>query len=96
MKKAILTLTVTAFIVATTLTICQSSAINIENTQDKTTLAKQELYQTLNDSLQQFNKESNIKIGNYETSIGEYKTRITNEKIDNIARYEKKIAELGR
>lgn len=96
MKKAILTLVVTVFVAGTTLIICQSSAIKTENTQDKATVAKQELYQALKDSLQQFNKESNEKIGHYEMSISEYKTRITNEKKENIARYEKKITELNQ
>ena len=96
MKKSIITLFITIFIAGTALIICQSSAFTVGNTQDKTTLVKQVLYQALKDSLQLFNKESDEKIGNYEMRIGEYKTKIANEKKDNKARYEKELTELDQ
>ena len=96
MKKSIITLAITIFIAGTALLICQSSAFTVGNTQDKTTVSKQELYQALKDSLQQFNKESDEKINNYEMSIGEYRSKIANEKKYNKARYEKKLIELDQ
>ena len=96
MKKSIITLVITIFIIGAALIICQSSAFTVGNTPDKTTVAKQELFQALKDSLQQFNKESDEKISNYEMSIGEYRTKIANEKKDNKARYEKKLTELDQ
>ena len=93
MKKAIITLAITAFITGTVLMICKEQSTKTFIEKDKMTQSKNELYKNLNDSLQQFSKESDAKIDRYEISISENKSRIVNEKIYNKAGYAKKIAE---
>jgi peptidoglycan hydrolase CwlO-like protein len=95
MKKAIITLAITTFITVSILAYLQpSTSSNVSNW--KITASNAELYIDMKDSLKEFNKESEAKIGKFEVSISEYKTRIINEKKDNINRTAKKLAELNK
>ena len=73
MKRAIMTLSLTGFITGTMLFISQSSAIKLENAKEKVIVSKHENYQNLKDSINQFNNESDNKIGKYEKRIIEPK-----------------------
>ena len=104
MKKTILTLAVTVFIAGTMLTNCKSSTEKVENAENKLQEAKdnvidakQDLNKTRKDSIteyQKFKKESEEKINAHDLSIAEFKARVANEKKENRAKYEKKLAEL--
>ncbi len=101
MNKTILTLAVTVFMAGTMLTGCRSSEKKVknaqdkvQNAQDKVVEAQQALNQAIKDSIRQFRKESEERISANEKSIAEFKVRIGNEKKENRARYEKKLAEL--
>jgi predicted transcriptional regulator len=101
MKKTILTLAIAVFMAGTMLSSCQSSADKVKNAQDKVqdaqdkvVVAKQELNQAIKDSIQQFRKESEVKIIANEKSIAEFKARIAKEKKENRVQYEKRLAEL--
>jgi len=96
MKKAILTLAITAVITVSILSFIQPSTSGKVSFMKNDAAAKAELYNTLEDSLQQFNKESETKIGKYEASISEYKTRIINEQRENKDRATKKLVELTK
>ena len=101
MKKTIFTIAVAMLIAGTTFTSCRSSSKKVEDAQDKVEAAqdkvaeaKEELNQVIKDSILQFKKESDAKIEAHEKSIAEFKTRIANEKKENKAKYEKRLAEL--
>jgi multidrug resistance efflux pump len=101
MKKNILTLVLAVFVVGTIITSCQSSATKVENAQDnlsdakeEVVVAKEELQQALNDSIQYFKVESEKTINSNELEIIELKAKIASGKTDNKAEYEKQIAEL--
>jgi len=78
---------------------CKSSSKKIESARDNLQDAKEnvveankELNLALNDSIQQFKKESHEKISSYEKTIAEFKIKIANAKKENKAQYEKKLA----
>ena len=96
MKKAIITLALTAFITVSILAYVKPSNSNIIAFKNNADKAKSELYVSMEDSLQQFNKESETKIGKYEASISEFKSRIINEKRNNSSRTAKKLAEFTK
>ena len=101
MKNLILILVVIIFITGTLLSGCKSSAEKVDNAKekmleakDKVVEAQQELNHALQDSIQQFKKESEEKIIAYEKSIAELKARIAKENKENKIIYEKKLADL--
>jgi len=104
MKKTFLILAVTAFTAGTLFISCQSSAKKVEDAQNKVLeaqseadKAQSELNETRQDSINDylaFKKESQDKINAQDKSIAEFKARIANEKMENKAVYEKKIAKL--
>ena len=82
MKKIIFTLAITTFMAGTMLTSCMSSDKKVKNAQenvqdakDKVVEANQELNQAIKDSIQQFKKESEEKINNFEKNMAEFKAR---------------------
>jgi uncharacterized membrane-anchored protein YhcB (DUF1043 family) len=101
MKNTILTLVVSAFIGATILSGCQSSAKKVENAQENLQDAQnnlveadQELSKEMKDSIQQFKKESDDRIAIQEQNLAEFKSRIATEKKENRDKYLEKLAEL--
>lgn len=101
MKKKILALALTAFIVGTMVAGCQSSAKkvekdreNLQEAKDNVVEAKQELNQALKDSIMQFKQESGETISNNEKSILELKAQIAKENKVTKAKYEKIVADL--
>lgn len=94
MKKTISVLAVTVFMAGAILTGCRSSAKKVENARNNVIEANQELSQALKDSIQQFKKESELRINANEESIDKFKAKIKNEKKESKAVYEKKLAEL--
>lgn len=101
MKKPILTIAAILFIAAAIFSSCQPSSSKTEDVRDKLMDAKdkvleadQELNLALKDSIQQFRKESEEKINDYERSIAELKVKIAKEKKENKAIYEEKLAGL--
>ena len=96
MKKAIITLAITTFITGALFILIQPSNSITGNSKDTKLLAKDDLFRSINDSLDQYNSESDKKIGKYEQSIKEFKSRIANEKNENNTRSFKKLAEIDR
>jgi hypothetical protein len=101
MKKIIFTLALTMLVAGTIFTSCKSSAKKVEDAQDKVQNANdkvadanQELDQAIKDSILQFKKASAEKFAAHEKSVADFKTRIANEKKENKASYEKKLAQL--
>jgi len=96
MKKTLLTQAMTVFMAN-----IMYSAKKKKNKQDKDDKdrgneveVKQELFENLKNSIQQFKKEAEEKISIHEKSIVEFKARILNEKSEDKVKYEKKIARL--
>ena len=94
MKNTILTLAVTVFMAGAILSGCKSSAEKVENARGKVQGAKdqvveatKELNQALNDSIQQFRKESEEKIITHEKIIAEFKAKIAKEKEETKEKY---------
>ena len=76
---------------------CQSSAEKVQKAKDKVQEAKSDLEKARFDSIteyQQFRKEAEEKIAAQEKIISDFRIRIANEKLENKAIYEKKLAEL--
>lgn len=106
MKKTILTIAITMFVVGTMLTACQSSAKKVENAEDKlqdskdnVVKAQQNLNEARQDSITEyleFKKISRERIRAHEKSIADFKTRIANDEKEVKANYEKKLAELEK
>lgn len=97
MKKMIVAFALTMFLVAALLLSCTSSSEKVENAENKLTQAQDNLNEAINDSIedyQVFRKEADMKLAAQEKIIAEFKARIANEKKENRAEYEKKIAEL--
>ena len=104
MKNTILTLSIAVCLVGTVLSGCQTSAKKIENAENKVqdarenlADAKQDLSNAQNDSAREyleFKRESEEKIRANDSIIAEFNARISNEKMDNKAQYEQKLAEL--
>jgi hypothetical protein len=101
MKKTIFTLALSGFMMGALLSGCQSSASKVENAKDNVqdarnnlTDANQALAQAKKDSIQQFKTESQATISMYDKNIADLRVKIVNEKKENRARYEKKLAEL--
>ena len=87
MKKSLIILAVTAFIIGSVFTGCQSQAKKIENAQDKVedakdklVVAKQDLDKALNDSIQEFRKTALTRVMAQEKNIADFKTKIAKEK----------------
>lgn len=96
MKNTLLTQAMTVFMAN-----IMYSAKKKKNKQDKDDKdrgneveVKQELFENLKNSIQQFKKEAEEKISIHEKSIVEFKARILNEKSEDKVKYEKKIARL--
>jgi septal ring factor EnvC (AmiA/AmiB activator) len=101
MKHTMLALSVATIMAGTILTGCQSSAtkvgnaeINLQTAKDNVVVAKHELNQAMKDSILQFRKESEDKIRTNETAIAGFKVKISKEKKENRARFEKKLARI--
>ncbi len=101
MKKPLITFVIITIMTGSAFIGCRSSSEKVENAQEnlieaenKVVDAKQDLNEALNDSIQQFRRESDAKIIAHEKSISDFKARIAKEKIQNRAKYEKKLAEL--
>jgi predicted RNase H-like nuclease (RuvC/YqgF family) len=101
MKVTISILALATLMAGAMLTSCQSSAKKAENARDNlqeakdnVIEAKQELNQALNDSIQQFKKDSKEKISNNEKIIAEFKARIAKSEKATKVKYEKTVAEL--
>ena len=101
MKKTMFSLATIVCIAGLMMTGCQSSADKVKNAQDnlqaaseKVETANKELNQAMKDSIQQFRKESEEKLNANEKSIAEFKVKISKEKQENRARYERKLADL--
>jgi 3-dehydroquinate dehydratase len=97
-------LSVIIFIAGSAITGCQSSATKVEKAENNLKEAKEnviearvDLYNARNDSVteyQKFKKDAEEKIIAQNKSITEFKARISKEKKENRAKYEKKLAEL--
>ena len=101
MKTLTFILITAMFVVGSIFIGCQSSSDKVKDAQKKMEeanydliIAKQELDQAQKDSIHQFRKESEAKITQHEKSIAEFKARISSEKRENKAKYDKKLAEL--
>ena len=70
----------------------ESARDNLQDARENVVEANNELSLALNDSIQQFKKESKEKISSYEKTIAEFKIKIANAKKENKAQYEKKLA----
>ena len=91
MKKAVITIAITICITGIILIICLTSTIASKNLYKNEMISKQQIYQNLKDSIQQFNKESAERVSYYEMNIVAYKSKIANEIIKNNARNEKEL-----
>lgn len=87
MKKAFFSLVVSAFIIGTMFTSCQSST-------GKATKEKNNLIEAQKDSIQQFKAKSLAQISHYEKSISELKAGLKNDKMEISATYKKQMADL--
>lgn len=104
MKKIISILAVTIFATGIILSSCQSSAKKIEKAEDKVQEAKKDVLDAKYDldmarqdsitEFEQFKKEVEAKITAHEKLIAEFKARIANDKLENRAIYEKRLADL--
>jgi hypothetical protein len=101
MKKSISFLALVVFIAGILIISCQSSGEkveearkNVKEAKNDVLTAKQELDQALNDSIQQFKIESAEKINSNEKKIADFRAKMTNEKMESKARYEKLLAGL--
>jgi len=97
MKKTGLIIMISFFILAIMIIGCQSSAEKVQKAKDKVQEAKSDLEKARFDSIteyQQFRKEAEEKIAAQEKIISDFRIRIANEKLENKAIYEKKLAEL--
>ena len=94
MKKSIFMLAVTMFIAGAMLTGCQSSADKVQDAKDNVVTANQALDKAVKDSIQQFKKESQEKINDYDKSIADFKAGLANTKKVDKAKYEKALADL--
>jgi predicted RNase H-like nuclease (RuvC/YqgF family) len=105
MKKTIFTLAITMIIAGTIFTGCELTTKKTENTPDQMQKStnddegSQHMGTTMmaKDSIseyQQFKKESEEKIDDFEKSIAEFKTKIANAKAETKAEYEKKLTSL--
>ena len=76
---------------------CTSNAEKIENAKDKIADGQEDLQQAIADSVADYNKfreETDLRIRENEKSIAEYRLRISKEKAEARADYEKRIATL--
>jgi hypothetical protein len=76
---------------------CTSNAEKIENAKDKVAEAQEDLQEAIADSVADYNKfreETDLRIRENEKSIAEYRLRISKEKAEARADYEKRIAAL--
>ena len=101
MKKHILSLAIITIVAGTAFTACQSSGEKVENAQEdvqkaenKVADARQELNEATSDSIAEYKRDTREKIAAHEKSIAEFKARIANDKKENKAKYDKKIADL--
>ncbi len=104
MKNSILFLASILLLTVTILSGCQTSATNVENTEDKVQEVKKDLkdsktvlYQARQDSISdyiQFKKVAEMKIIALEKNIADFEARIAKEKKEVKDDYEKKLLEL--
>jgi len=97
MKKTIVAIIASAFVVGAVLTSCNTPAEKVANAQDNVVQANKEL----NDANQEYltdidnyKKEQLAKIEANNQSIAEYNKRKDNKKIEAKSEYNKKIADL--
>ena len=69
---------------------------NVQDAKDNLVQANNELYQARKDSILQFKKGSEERISNNEKIIAAFKAKITNEKKEDKAAYEKNLALLEK
>lgn len=96
-----ITLAITVFMAGSMITGCQSSSEKVKDAQDKVqaanekvAAAQRELDQAIKDSIQAFKNEYEQIITYNDKKIAAFRVRINNEKKENRARYEQKLAEL--
>jgi hypothetical protein len=101
MKKTILTFAIGSLLIGTSVISCKTSSEKVENAQENVVDAqedlagaKQELTQARRDSILQWRAESQEKIGAYEKSIIDLKSKIAKQKQANKASYEQSIVVL--
>lgn len=94
MKNTILILAITLFIAGTISVSCQSSNEKANHAKEDIVQATEEFNQAIKDSIAQFKMKSEEIIVANEKKIEELKTKIANEKKDNKAIYEERLAEL--
>lgn len=104
MKKTFSTIFIIIFSLSIMISSCQSSAKKIEKANDKVQEAKKDVLDAKYDlnmarqdsitEFEQFKKEVEAKITAHEKHITEFKARIANDKLENRAIYEKKLADL--
>ncbi|HBS86002.1 MAG: hypothetical protein A2W91_08405 [Bacteroidetes bacterium GWF2_38_335] len=97
MKKSLFTIAIATLFAGTILTGCQSSEDKIKNAEDNVKDAQDELEKAKNDSIAEYNsfkKASEEKIIAHAKILSDFKERIAEQKKENRADYEKKLAEL--
>jgi len=97
MKNPIFILAIIVFLAGITLNSCQSSAKKVENARNNVIEANKVLdnaSKELMSDIENFRKETENKITANNHYIAEFKVRLTKEKKEKRARYEKKLAQL--
>lgn len=94
MKRTIVTIAVATFIAGTVFMSCNSSETKVKDARENVIVAKQELNQALQDSIQDFRLKSEVRFIEYEKQIVELKAKIAKEKSGNKSTYEKELAKL--
>ena len=101
MKKPILIFAIIAIVAGFALIGCQSTGKRVENAQEnvqdaehQVIVAQQDLDEATKDSINEYKKVTQEKIIAQEKSIAEFKARMANDKKENRAKYEKKLAEI--
>lgn len=97
MKRPIISMVLTGFLISATITSCSSSAEKVENAEGKVDEANQELDEAKDaylEDIEQFKAETAEKIAANEKSIQDFKSRVNSQKKEAKADYLKKIEEL--
>lgn len=103
MNKPIVLLTMAGFVAASVLSSCQSSSTKIDNQEDKLLKeqvdvmeAKQDINQTMRDSVRQFKMEAQNAITENNRKIDDFRQKIADDKKSARDKYGSKISELER
>ncbi len=97
MKKALITLSTAIYIVGAILTSCNTPTNKVEDAKEKVSEAKKDLDQATEEyqiEIENYRKETAIKISENNKTIADFKVKIEHEKKDVKAEYEKKIIQL--